>query len=183
VRRAAARTERWQGARGRAEAREARAAVAGHAGVAWLVRRQRLGARAAPERARRAGGTAACERVRWTNGAGASERVARRRRCGVCGSGGLSERKRRHDAVLVVHAGAQALEQARDRQTRVSRQRRAERARARQVRDPGGSEQPGASSGVGSGPGARVEQRVRGGAARARWSSACAVEQQRGKAR
>jgi hypothetical protein len=63
-----------------------------------------------------------------------------------------------HDAVLVVHAGGQALEQARDRQTRVSRQRCAGRARARQVRDPGGSEQPGASSGARSGPGARVEQ-------------------------
>jgi hypothetical protein len=38
----------------------------------------------------------------------------------ACGSGGPSELKRRHDAVRVVHAGAQALEQARDRQMRAS---------------------------------------------------------------
>jgi hypothetical protein len=63
------------------------------------------------------------------------------------------------DAVLMAHVGAQALEQARHRQTRMSRQRRAGRARAGQVRDPGGSEQPGTSSSV------RVEQRVRSGAA------------------
>jgi hypothetical protein len=36
----------------------------------------------------------------------------------ACGSGGPSEHKRRHDAVLVVHAGAQALEQARDRRSK-----------------------------------------------------------------
>jgi hypothetical protein len=60
------------------------------------------------------------------------------------------------------YASQAALEQARDRQTRVSRQWRAGRARARQVRNPGGSEQPGASSGARSGPGERVEQQQRG---------------------
>jgi hypothetical protein len=54
--------------------------------------------------------------------------------------------------VLIAHVGAQALEQARHQQTRMSRQRHTRRARARQVWDPGGSEQPGTSSS------ARVEQ-------------------------
>jgi hypothetical protein len=90
---------------GRAEASgRARAALAPEQGVAKGDPERELAARGAQRRGRAA--RAGCK----------SRRCNRRKH----GSGGPSERKRRHDAVLVVHAGAQKLEQARDRQMRAS---------------------------------------------------------------
>jgi hypothetical protein len=126
--------------RGRAEAGEAR----GRRGSEQAERARGRAGGACKARARRARGCGALAcgsrgsrrsgRLQAWSGPGRAREEAERvgAKARVSARGG--------DAVLVVHVGAQALEQARHRQTRVSRQQHAGRARARQVRDPGGSE-------------------------------------------
>jgi hypothetical protein len=119
--------------------------------------RKRAGERRALEACgARCGSTLArAEQAASERRAGASERAARPgagSRRAALEQGGAGERRR---------GSAQAQRQARC----------AGRARARQVQEPCGGEQPGACSGARSGPGARVEQRVRGGAERRRWAT------------
>jgi hypothetical protein len=153
-------------------ARQGRACMAGaQARERWRGRRLRLAGGAAQagwrQRIKRARGGAAGAWEPERRGAGASG-DARRGRSGAAVAGAS-----RCGARL----GRRCSKDARQRQNgcggRCWRElaapggaREQARARALQVRDLGGGEQPGASRGARSGPGARVEQRVR------RWRAA-----------